>query len=107
MLGMFFAVVGSGLAVVVILICLIVLIEKGRDSWENRWDLVREQLVKRMIIRFRMQGEYDYNELRYLNKDIDRMNYLFRKYRLDESFDKEERKFIRKLDVKNEFESRR
>ena len=107
MLGMFFAVVGSGLAVVVILICLIVLIEKGRDSWENRWDLVREQLVKRMIIRFRMQGEYDYNDLKYLNRDIDRMNYLFRKYCLDEPFDKEERKFIRKLDVKNEFESRR
>lgn len=107
MFGMFFAIIGTGFSLVVIIICLIVLAEKAKDFIENRWEWVRKKLVDRMIFRFRMHGDYTYEELGALNRDIDRMNYLFRKYRLDDPFDKEERRFIRKFNRENTFETRR
>lgn len=107
MFGMFFAIIGTGFSLVVIIICLIVLAEKAKDFIENRWEWVRKKLVDRMIFRFRMHGDYTYEELGALNRDIDRMNYLFRKYRLDDPFDKEERQFIRKFNRENTFETRR
>ena len=107
MFGMFFAIIGTGFSLVVIIICLIVLAEKTKDFIENRWEWVRKKLVDRMIFRFRMHGDYTYEELGALNRDIDRMNYLFRKYRLDDPFDKEERQFIRKFNRENTFETRR
>ena len=107
MFGMFFAIIGTGFSLVVIIICLIVLAEKAKDFIENRWEWVRKKLVDRMIFRFRMHGDYTYEELGALNRDIDRMNYLFRKYRLDDPFDKEERQFIRKFNRENTFDTRR
>lgn len=107
MFGMFFAIIGTGFSLVVIIICLIILAEKTKDFIENRWEWVRKKLVDRMIFRFRMHGDYTYEELGALNRDIDRMNYLFRKYRLDDPFDKEERQFIRKFNRENTFETRR
>lgn len=107
MFGMFFAIIGTGFSLVVIIICLIILAEKTKDFIENRWEWVRKKLVDRMIFRFRMHGDYTYEELGALNRDIDRMNYLFRKYRLDDPFDKKERRFIRKFNRENTFETRR
>lgn len=102
------AIIGIGVSVVVILFCIIILIEKLRMFWGDRWEWARTILIRRMIVRFKIAGEYNFNDLKSLNRDIDKMNYIFQKYRLDEPYDKEERQFIHRNRHRNVlFESRR
>lgn len=107
MFGSMLAIVGAAASVVVILLCLIVFIEKLIDVFQDRWSFVRKALIKKMIFRFRMHGDYTHEDLHNLNNDIDALNYIYRKYGLDEPYDKEERKFIREYERTNKFETRR
>ena len=97
--GMIFATVGAVLATFLILVILCYWAEVLIDIWVNRWEWVRKLLVRKIIFRTKMDGEYSPIVL---NRDIDTLNRIFDKYELDYPYDREERQYVREL--KKEFE---
>lgn len=102
-IGVLIAIIGAAISLVVIFACLVWFVEWFMDFWANRWEWIRTRMIRRMI--FRAHGaKLSGTELHKLNYDIDMINYVYWKYRLDESFDRTERKYVR--EVKREFRVR-
>lgn len=94
--GMVVATVGSAIALVIVLLCMIYLFESIINVWQNRWEKIRALLVRRMIFRSKYhKGAKHWDNIHELNQDIDTLNHLYQKYRLDDPFDKEERADVR------------
>lgn len=102
-IGVLIAMFGIGFALIIIFACLAWFVEWFLDFWANRWEWIRTRMIRRMIFRAK-RAKLSGTELKKLNYDIDRINYIFWKYRLDESFDKSEREYVR--EAKKEFRAR-
>lgn len=104
-IGVLIAVLVAAVSLLVIFVCMAWLIEWFLDFWANRWEWIRTRMIRRMIFRAR-RAKLSGTELKKLNDDIDAINYIYWKYRLDESFDRTERQYVREVKKQKEFRVR-
>ena len=99
-LGFFIAVAGIVITVFIIFSVLAFYLERFLNFWDIRWEWIRMRLVRKMIFRSK-SSQLSRRELHRLNRDINYLNHIFERYRLDESYDKEEREVIRAIKKSN------
>ena len=99
-IGTFLALAGVVLSVSVILFVVSYWFECLYDMWVSRWEIIQKRLIRRMIFRNKYRKD---GSIRELNQDINCIHYIFQKYNLEDSFDKEERKYVRYVKKTHKF----